>query len=89
MQDLDVEAGFPISRLVPGKDAIQPDGRAATCLHVGPYAEIEPAFTGLSGWVKANGYEPTGIAYEMYLNDPSTTPPEDLRTLIFLPLKKW
>ena len=91
MQDLDVEIGFPVSRVLSGKGEIQPGeipaGRVATCLHTGPYGEIEPAYNALSKWIQGNGYEAAGVAYEMYLNDPEETPPQELKTQILFPLK--
>jgi len=91
MQNLDVEIGFPVSRKLPGKGDIQvgeiPGGKVATCLHVGPYSEIEPAYTALSEWTIENGHEVTGVAYEVYLNDPEETPPEELQTQIVFPLR--
>ena len=91
MQDLDVEIGFPVARPLSGRGDVQPGkipgGTAATCLHTGPYGEIEPAYAALSAWIQDNGYEATGVAYEMYLNDPQETPPQELKTQILFPLK--
>jgi effector-binding domain-containing protein len=91
MQALDVEIGFPVSRQLSGKGDIQaceiPGGKVATCLYTGPYSDIEPAYNALSQWMKENGYEATGVAYEMYLNDPGQTPPQELQTQIVFPLK--
>lgn len=89
MDDLDVELGFPVARTLPGRAQIKageiPGGRVATCLHIGPYSEMEPAYTALTDWVKDNGYEATGVVYELYLNDPRETPPA--QTQIIFPLK--
>jgi effector-binding domain-containing protein len=91
MQDLDVEIGFPVSGSLPGKGEIQPGeipgGKAATCLHVGPYTEVGPAYEALMQWIMENGFEATGVAYEMHLNDPAQTPPEELKTQIVFPMK--
>lgn len=91
MNDLDVEAGFPVSRPLPGRGEIKsgeiPPGTAATCLHKGPYDKIGSAYTALSAWLKEKGRESSGPAYEFYLNDPSTTPPEQLMTLVLFPLR--
>lgn len=91
MDDLDIEIGFPVTRELPGRGEIEaaeiPGGRVATCIHVGPYGEIPPAYEALSHWVEENGYEPTGAAYEFYLNDPEETPSEQLMTQIMFPLK--
>ena len=91
MQDLDVEIGFPVSRRLPGKDDIEasqiPGGKVATCIYTGPYSEMEPAYDALSQWIEDNGYQATGVAYEMYLDDPAQTPPQEPKTQILFPLK--
>lgn len=91
MQDLDVEIGFPVSKPLPGKGEIKPGeipaGRQASCMHLGPYREIEPAYTALMQWIAEKGYTPTGVAYEFYLNDPAITAEKDLRTRIGFLLK--
>ena len=89
MNDLDVELGFPVARSLPGRAEIKageiPGGQVATCLYTGPYDEMEPAYTTLMQWMADNGYEGTGVAYELYLNDPRETPPA--QTQIIFPLK--
>jgi effector-binding domain-containing protein len=91
MADLDIEIGFPVARELPGRGGVQPSeipgGKVATCLHVGPYGEIEPAYEALTEFVAESGHEATGICYEVYLNDPQETPPEALQTQILFPLK--
>lgn len=91
MQDLDLEIGFPFPQSLSGEGEIQsgelPGGRAAECLHVGPYDKIAAAYDALQKWLNDNALTPTGIAYEFYLNDPQTTPPEKLETQVVFPLK--
>jgi effector-binding domain-containing protein len=91
MQNLDIEIGFPVSKQFSGKDNIQageiPAGKIATCVHIGPYTDMPPAYAALSEWIKENGYEATGVAYEIYLNDPGQTPPQELMTQIVFPLQ--
>lgn len=91
MQNLDIEAGFPVARPLPGQGKLQaveiPGGKAASCLYVGPYSDCGPAYEALTKWMRDHGYEPTGVAYEIYLNDPQQTPPEALQTQIVFPLK--
>jgi effector-binding domain-containing protein len=91
MDDLDLEIGFQVARELPGRDDVEPSeipgGKAATCLHVGPYSDIKPAYEALWQFVADEGYEASGVAYEMYLNDPQETPPEELQTQISFPLK--
>jgi len=91
MKDLDIEIGFPYERELPGKGNVAagaiPGGKAATCLHVGPYPELGKAYEALHAWMAANGHTPTGVAYEIYLNDPQTTPPAELQTQLVFPVK--
>ena len=91
MQNLDIEIGFPVTKKLPEKGDIRPSeipaGKYASCIHTGPYSEIEPAYNILTKWVDDNGYEPSGIAYEFYLNDPNKTPPNKLQTKIQFLLK--
>ncbi len=90
MQNLDMEIGFPVAGQLPGQGNIQPNTilgcKAAVCLHVGPYDKLQAAYQVLMGWMQAQGHEPTGVVYEMYLNDPQVTPPEALQTQIVFPL---
>ena len=90
MENLDIEIGIPVARELPGRDRIQtsgiPGGQVATCLHRGPYDAIEPAYKALSEWVATEGLSVTGVAVEMYLNDPTRTAPDQLETQILFPL---
>lgn len=92
MSNLEIEIGFSVSSSLPAKDNIQsgeiPAGRYARCIYTGPYNKIEPAYNALTAWVKENGCEATGVAYEFYLNDPGEVSPDDLMTQIVFPLKE-
>jgi len=91
MADLDMEIGFPFEQKPEGKDNVLageiPGGKAAACLHVGPYNQLGAAYEALQKWMQANGYVPAGVAYEFYLNDPGATPPAELQTRLVFPLK--
>jgi effector-binding domain-containing protein len=91
MNDLDVEIGFPVSKALPGQGEIQPGvipgGPAARCMYTGPYDGVAAAYRQLQTWIGEKGCTATGVSYEMYLNDPATTPPMALQTLILMPLK--
>lgn len=90
MQDLDLEIGFPFAAKLEGREPVVageiPGGRAAACLHVGPYQGLTEAYAALAAWMEENGYEAAGPAYEFYLNDPQSTAPEALRTQIVFPI---
>jgi effector-binding domain-containing protein len=91
MQNLDVEVGFPVHHVLSGKGQIVageiPGGKLASCQFTGPYSDMVPAYEALQQWVSEEGYEATGVSYEVYLNDPAQTPPQELMTQIIFPLK--
>lgn len=91
MQDLDIEIGFPVAQSPAGKNELRPSeipaGKQVPCLYTGPYNKIEPAYDAIMEWITRNGYTPTGVCYEFYLNDPDTTPENELLTKIVFLLK--
>ena len=90
MQDLDLEIGFPFAQKLKGEGELLageiPGGKAAGCLHVGPYDQVGAAYEALQKWMEANGYTPSGVVYEFYLKDPHSTPPAELQTEVVFPL---
>lgn len=64
-------------------------GRSAVLTYKGPYAGLPQAWDQLySHWLVATGEETRDEApYEVYLNDPTTTAPDDLITEVVVPLK--
>jgi len=91
MTALDVEAGFPVAKELPAQGEIQytaiPAGKYVSTIHHGAYDSVTPAYDALNEWAQKNGYQPSGIAYEYYLNDPSTGEGIIPETEIRLPLK--
>jgi effector-binding domain-containing protein len=89
MADLDVEIGFGLASPLPGQGDIAatwlPAGEVASTIYEGPYDGIGPAYEALTAWIQEQGRQPSGAAYEYYLNDPnlSNEPP---RTRIVFPL---
>jgi effector-binding domain-containing protein len=86
MQDLDVEIGFIVNGAVEGQGEIKAGkfaaGKYASCIHKGPYSEMEPTYNRLTQWIESQGVKPTGIAYEQYLNGPDEVPEAELLTKI-------
>ena len=66
-----------------------PAATFATLTHIGPYSSMKAAYRWLFGhWLARSGFEPaSGPVVEEYLNSPRDTAPQDLRTLIQLPLQ--
>lgn len=91
MEDLDVEAGFPVPKPLAGKGEIKsgeiPAGKQVSCLFKGPYNQMEPVYNAMMQWINENGYTPTGVAYEFYYNCPAEVLESELLTKIVFPLK--
>lgn len=64
-------------------------GDYAIVTHKGPYSELEKTYAQLMGqWLPQSGRDfKNAPSYEVYLNDPKETPPDELLTEIYLPLK--
>ncbi len=90
MQDLQIEAGFPVAHPLAGKDDVQagfmPGGKLASLLYTGPYPQMAAAYEALTQFIASNGYSPSGVSYEMYYNSPLDVAPEALQTQIIFPL---
>jgi hypothetical protein len=63
--------------------------QVARLLHHGPYADEGPSLAALYSFVERAGLVPAGPHTEVYLTDPSTTPPAQLRTLLRVPVSRW
>lgn len=91
MKDLDLEIGFTFPRPLAGDENVQagevPAGKAAQCVHVGPYDQLRTTYQALEAWMSERGLKHAGPAYEYYLDDPQATPPGQLRTRVVLPVR--
>jgi effector-binding domain-containing protein len=91
MQALNIEVGFPVSKPIPPYEQVEsgeiPAGEYANTLHAGSYQELKAAYHALTEFVTNQNHEPTGVVYEIYLNDPSITPEDQLKTQILFMLK--
>ncbi|BDC51721.1 hypothetical protein F183_A40360 [Bryobacterales bacterium F-183] len=66
-----------------------PEGPAASTIHTGPYDGLQDAYGALEQWIAANGHEPAGAPWEVYLNDPGDHPdPKDWQTELFWPIRR-
>lgn len=64
----------------------------ATCaavIHKGPYEGLPGAYEALAAWMAQHPeYRICGPAIDRYLNDPDTTPPEELETGVLFPVER-
>jgi len=91
--EADFEAGFPLSAPADGEGRITtgelPGGLAATTTHEGPYEELAAAHDAVGEWVLAQGHDPSGPAWEVYVVSPAEAlDPSKLRTDLVWPLRK-
>lgn len=90
MNDLDIEVGIPIASKTTGDGEVTigviASGKFLSTIHSGPYETVEKAYQDLGLFIEENNLNPTGLAYEFYLNDPSEVRPEDIQTKIMFPL---
>jgi len=72
------------------EDVQAPGGRMAVMHYKGPYAGLKAAYDYLFGeWLPNSGNEPRDApSFEVYLNDPMDTAPDDLLTDICVPLQE-
>jgi AraC family transcriptional regulator len=63
-------------------------GEYAVTTHRGPYEKLNETYATLCGqWMPAHGRElGSAPCFEIYRNDPNSTPPEDLITDVYVPL---
>jgi AraC family transcriptional regulator len=63
-------------------------GRYACAEHVGPYEQLGDAWARLMGeWLPASGHRVgNGVSFELYKNDPTKVPKEELRTEMYIPI---
>ncbi len=92
MQNLDVEIGIPVDKVLPGMEDISPGelpmGDVVTALYKVPYGEMTSAYDEINAWIASHGYKPIGTAYEKYYNSPAEVPESELLTRIEFPVTK-
>jgi len=60
----------------------------AEVIYKGPYDSVSSAYPALMEFIARNGYAVGGPVCETYMDDPTSTKPEDCRTLIVVPVQK-
>jgi AraC family transcriptional regulator len=75
-----IPAGLTEHRLTPGRYAVS--------LHLGPYEQLPDVWERFLGeWLPRSGHRiRPGASYELYLNDPTQVPKDQLRTEIYQPI---
>jgi hypothetical protein len=63
------------------------EGLAVQVMHVGPYADEGPTLERLEQFAADGGYRIRGRHHEIYLGDPRRAKPENLKTILRLPVE--
>ncbi len=88
------DAGIPVS--APTEMQIPEDsvvkigkiepGLAVRAIHRGPYDGIAATGEKLEAYLAVQGFEAAGRSWDVFVNDPGSTPPESLETHLYIPL---
>ena len=62
-------------------------GRALKAVHVGPYDTLADTYNRIMPHMEKEGLKSAGPCWEIYVNDPDTTPAEELVTEIYFPIE--
>jgi effector-binding domain-containing protein len=82
-----VPVGQPVSASGRSETRELPAMTVAETLHVGPYEELEAAYTVINDWIAGHGYEAAGPVQERYLNGPGdVASPAEYQTEIEVPI---
>jgi len=65
------------------KAGVMPAGDAVTTTHIGPYASLNQSHKKLWDYMESEGLSKAMPVWEIYVDDPGSTPEADLRTEIF------
>jgi effector-binding domain-containing protein len=92
-EEAEFEAGFPVTEPVAGEGRVVagelPGGLAATATYEGPYEGLQRVHDAIGEWVLANGHDPAGPVWELYLVGPADEQdPSRFRTEVVWPLRK-
>jgi AraC family transcriptional regulator len=69
-------------------EQVTPSGRYARATHVGPYERLPDAWAEFGASLGASGHRlREGPGFEIYRNDMSQTPSEELRTDLYMPVE--
>lgn len=86
----DLEAGIPVGGAFPETDTVKarelPGGEAIATVHVGSNDRLADAVAALAAWRAEHDRMAGGAYWEVYVDDPSSVPAEQVRTQLVEPL---
>jgi effector-binding domain-containing protein len=88
----DFQAGFFVEKALPESGDIKvlnlPKSVVATVVHYGAYEKVGAVYEAIHHFMDELGYEAAGAPWEQYVDDPTTTPQDKVRTIVRYPLQK-
>ena len=63
------------------------EGLAAQIMYIGPFSAEAPTIKKIHTYIQNSGHFLSGKHHEIYLNNPATTAPEKLKTILRQPMK--
>ncbi len=64
--------------------ATTPGGNVLAHTHIGPYSRLRDVYSEIKVFLEESQRKPGAPTWELYTNNPATTPEEELRTEIFM-----
>lgn len=88
----DTEAGIAFTGTVKAPSGARvtslPGGEAAKTVHIGSYETISSEYMRLADWLAKSGKKPGDGPWEVYVDDPDTTPPAHVKTEVYWPVER-
>lgn len=87
-----MDVGFPVPQSALAKasgeikQGVTPAGKALKAVHVGPYETLRDTYAAVEAELKQRGLPMPQTSWEVYLTEPGTTPPAEMRTEIYMPI---
>jgi hypothetical protein len=63
------------------------EGPSAQIMYIGPFSAEGPTIAKIHAYIQNTGHSLSGKHHEIYLNNPATTAPEKLKTILRQPMK--
>ena len=86
----DFAASIPIDKAIEGSNEVKfakrQEGKMLSTIFIGPYENLQQVYQDLETYMDIMGYQRNGPPMEIYLDDPTTVAPEEVRTQILWPI---
>ena len=86
----DTEAGIPFSGSIKAPSGAKvtslPGGEAAKTVHLGSYETLSAEYRRIEAWLRERGKSAGVGPWEVYVDDPDTTPHDQVKTEVYWPV---